>query len=135
MKRPFLCVVVDSREAIPGSVFVALPGEKVDGHDYVPQAFANGAIAALVEREQPNFPTIDLRRDQPLPEIRSVSPPICLLVDDTVAAMQDVAQAWRSQFDTKVDRHHRQRGQNLYQRTNLFCPLAAVPHLKITRKS
>ena len=96
------CVVVDSREAGPGSVFVALPGEKVDGHDYVPEAFANGAIMALVEQEQPNFPTIDLRRSQPVPNIRSISPPVCLLVDDTVAAMQAVAQAWRAQFDTQV---------------------------------
>jgi UDP-N-acetylmuramoyl-tripeptide--D-alanyl-D-alanine ligase len=95
-------VVVDSREAIPGSVFVALPGEKVDGHEYVPEAFANGAIATLVAQEQPNFPTIDLRRDQPVPEIRSLTPPVCLLVDDTVAAMQAIAQAWRMQFKTKV---------------------------------
>jgi UDP-N-acetylmuramoyl-tripeptide--D-alanyl-D-alanine ligase len=101
-KTAVSCVVVDSREAVPGSVFVALPGEKVDGHNYVPQAFANGAIAALIEREQPNFPTIDLRSNQPLPEIRSITLPICLLVDDTVAAMQAIAQAWRKQFDTKV---------------------------------
>jgi len=101
-KTAVSCVVVDSREAVPGSVFVALPGEKVDGHDYVPQAFANGAIAALVEREQLNFPTLDLRSDQQVPEIHSISVPICILVDDTVKAMQDVAQAWRTQFDTKV---------------------------------
>jgi UDP-N-acetylmuramoyl-tripeptide--D-alanyl-D-alanine ligase len=55
-----------------------------------------------VEREQPDLPTIDLRRDQPVSEIRFISLPICLLVDDTVKAMQDVAQAWRSQFNTKV---------------------------------
>ncbi|MBE2221310.1 MAG: UDP-N-acetylmuramoyl-tripeptide--D-alanyl-D-alanine ligase [Anaerolineae bacterium] len=96
------CVVVDSREAVPGSVFVALPGEKVDGHDYVPAAFANGAIAALIERELPNFPTLDLRTDQPTPDVRTITPPLCLLVDDTVQAMQAVAQAWRAQFDTKV---------------------------------
>lgn len=96
------CVVVDSRNAVPGSVFVALPGEKVDGHNYVPQAFANGAIAALVEQEQANLPTLDLRSGQPISEIRAISLPICLLVDDTVAAMQAVAQAWRAQFDTKV---------------------------------
>ncbi|NHZ72276.1 MAG: UDP-N-acetylmuramoyl-tripeptide--D-alanyl-D-alanine ligase [Aquificales bacterium] len=96
------CVVVDSREAVPGSVFVALPGEKVDGHDYVPEAFANGAIAALVERPLPHCPTLDLRSSQPTPDIRSISPPVCLLVDDTIAAMQAVAQAWRAKFDVKV---------------------------------
>lgn len=96
------CVVVDSREAVANSVFVALPGEKVDGHDYVAEAFKNGAVAALVERELPNLPTIDLRGGQPRQDIRTMTPPVCLLVDDTVTAMQNVAQAWRAQFDTKV---------------------------------
>jgi UDP-N-acetylmuramoyl-tripeptide--D-alanyl-D-alanine ligase len=96
------CVVVDSREAVPDSLFVALPGEKVDGHNYVAEAFANGAIAALVEREIPNLPTIDLRSGHQTQEIHTISPPICLLVNDTTTAMQDAAQAWRAQFNTKV---------------------------------
>ncbi|MCA9969308.1 MAG: hypothetical protein KC425_03785, partial [Anaerolineales bacterium] len=41
-------VVVDSRQVRPGSLFVAFPGEKVDGHDFVAQAFAAGAVAAIV---------------------------------------------------------------------------------------
>jgi UDP-N-acetylmuramoyl-tripeptide--D-alanyl-D-alanine ligase len=41
----------DSREARPGDLFVALPGERVDGHDHVGDAFDRGASAALVERE------------------------------------------------------------------------------------
>ncbi len=47
-------VVMDSREVEKGSLFVAVAGEHVDGHDYVTSAFANGAVAALVERP---FPT------------------------------------------------------------------------------
>jgi UDP-N-acetylmuramoyl-tripeptide--D-alanyl-D-alanine ligase len=42
--------VVDSREAGPGSVFVAFVGERADGHAFIADAFARGAIAALVER-------------------------------------------------------------------------------------
>ena len=38
-------VVIDSREAGPGSLFVALPGEQTDGHHYVAHAFQNGATA------------------------------------------------------------------------------------------
>ncbi|HSV86541.1 MAG TPA: Mur ligase domain-containing protein, partial [Levilinea sp.] len=34
---------IDSRQAIPASMFVALPGEKTDGHDYVEEAFRRGA--------------------------------------------------------------------------------------------
>lgn len=44
-------VVIDSRQASPGALFVALPGERVDGHDYVATAAEQGAAAALVTRE------------------------------------------------------------------------------------
>lgn len=43
-------VVIDARRAEPGSLFVALPGERVDGHDFTGQAEANGAAAVLVTR-------------------------------------------------------------------------------------
>lgn len=44
-------VVIDSRQATAGSLFVALPGEHVDGHDYVPVAVGNGAALVLAARE------------------------------------------------------------------------------------
>ncbi|QYF90639.1 MULTISPECIES: UDP-N-acetylmuramoyl-tripeptide--D-alanyl-D-alanine ligase [Arthrobacter] len=44
-------VVTDSREATAGSLYVAKPGEKADGHDFVAAAFDRGAVLALVERE------------------------------------------------------------------------------------
>ena len=43
--------VIDSREAGPGDVFVALKGEQTDGHLYVAEAFKRGAIAAIVEQD------------------------------------------------------------------------------------
>lgn len=43
-------VTFDSREAGPGDLFVAMPGTASDGHDFVDQAFAQGAVAALVSR-------------------------------------------------------------------------------------
>ena len=43
-------VVVDARQASPGSVFVAVPGEHVDGHDFAGQAAANGAAAVIATR-------------------------------------------------------------------------------------
>ncbi|MFB9378887.1 UDP-N-acetylmuramoyl-tripeptide--D-alanyl-D-alanine ligase [Kineococcus gynurae] len=43
-------VVVDSRRAGPGAVFVALPGERVDGHDHAGAAVAAGATVILAER-------------------------------------------------------------------------------------
>ena len=53
---------VDLREVIPGSLFVALPGERVDGHNYVDEAFSRGACYALVQHEIPGENRIlDLR--------------------------------------------------------------------------
>lgn len=43
--------VTDSREAVAGSLYIAKRGEVADGHDYVPAAFAAGAVLALAERE------------------------------------------------------------------------------------
>ena len=43
-------VVIDSRKAGPGSLFAALPGENVDGHDFAAAAIAGGAVAVLASR-------------------------------------------------------------------------------------
>ncbi|MGD0019503.1 MAG: UDP-N-acetylmuramoyl-L-alanyl-D-glutamate--2,6-diaminopimelate ligase [Candidatus Limnocylindrales bacterium] len=50
---PIRGIAFDSRRVQSGSVFVAVPGEHVDGHDYVPAAVALGAAAAIVERLLP----------------------------------------------------------------------------------
>lgn len=47
-------VVTDSREATPGSLYVAKPGESADGHDFVAAAFERGAVLALVEHDVPD---------------------------------------------------------------------------------
>jgi len=43
-------VVIDSRQAGPGSLFAALPGQRADGHDFAAQAVAAGATAVLAAR-------------------------------------------------------------------------------------
>jgi UDP-N-acetylmuramoyl-tripeptide--D-alanyl-D-alanine ligase len=50
-------VVIDGREAEPGSLFVAFVGEHSDGHDHAPQAAANGAVAVLGSRAT-ELPTV-----------------------------------------------------------------------------
>jgi UDP-N-acetylmuramoyl-tripeptide--D-alanyl-D-alanine ligase len=49
---PVRGVSIDSRNAGPGHLFVALRGSRVDGHDYLGEAFASGATAALVDRPE-----------------------------------------------------------------------------------
>jgi len=43
-------VVIDSREVVPGALFVAFAGEHVDGHDFAARAVADGAVAVLATR-------------------------------------------------------------------------------------
>ncbi|MDU8361591.1 UDP-N-acetylmuramoyl-tripeptide--D-alanyl-D-alanine ligase [Pseudomonas syringae group sp. J309-1] len=52
--RTFDGVSIDSRAIKPGQLFVALTGPRFDGHDYLEQVAAKGAVGALVEREIPN---------------------------------------------------------------------------------
>ncbi|EFC83825.1 UDP-N-acetylmuramoyl-tripeptide--D-alanyl-D-alanine ligase [Parafrankia sp. EUN1f] len=47
---PVTSVVIDSRQVAPGSLFVALPGERVDGHDFAAAAVGAGALAVLAAR-------------------------------------------------------------------------------------
>ena len=69
-------IVTDTRQLVPGSLFVALRGERFDAHDFVSQARQAGAIAAVVERAV----------DDPLPQ---------LVVGDTRMALGLLARAHR----------------------------------------
>jgi len=88
--------VIDSRQAIPASMFVALQGERTDGHAYTGAAFQRGASLALVQQDlSASHPVIDLRQGS-LPENFSVpAQPFCLWVPDTLQALQRIAHFWR----------------------------------------
>lgn len=94
---------IDSRQCIAGSLFVAIPGERVDGHNYVGDAFHKGASIALVEKDLSGlFPTLKLNEaglvsKSTLPDI-----PFCILVNNTVEALQKIATFWRSRLDLRV---------------------------------
>lgn len=53
LDMPCSGVEYDSRKAKPGSVFVALPGQKADGAAFASQAVAAGAVAIVSERQRP----------------------------------------------------------------------------------
>jgi len=97
--------VIDSRQVIPGSLFVAIPGEKADGHDFIEEAFRRGASFALIQREVPgSYRTIDLRRIQSIGafEHEDLVPSLCLRVENTVTALQQIARYWRRKLDLRV---------------------------------
>jgi len=94
---------IDSRQVIPGSLFVAIPGENVDGHDFIADAFKRGASFALIQKEMPaSFRTLDLRTDLLTESPLDLSLPLCLRVDNTVAALQQIARFWRRKLDLRV---------------------------------
>src|SRR3989337_4315069 len=77
--------VIDSREAIPGSLFVALEGEHTDGHDYVQDAFDHGATLALVEKDlSAQFLQLDLRAGRQAESLANIGEsPICVRVTNS----------------------------------------------------
>jgi UDP-N-acetylmuramoyl-tripeptide--D-alanyl-D-alanine ligase len=79
-------VCTDGRQKSPQSLFVALRGENFDGHAFIPQAAASGAVAALV----------DCMPAQPDERIQYIQ------VADTRRALGRLAQYVRSQFTGKV---------------------------------
>ncbi|PKN86899.1 MAG: hypothetical protein CVU46_06145, partial [Chloroflexi bacterium HGW-Chloroflexi-8] len=94
---------IDSRQVIPSSLFIAIKGENVDGHNFVTEAFLNGAQVALIEQDlSSQFPTIDLREGL-LPSILpSFEEQFCILVPNTIIALQTIAKFWRSKLNLKV---------------------------------
>ncbi|ROL63216.1 UDP-N-acetylmuramoyl-tripeptide--D-alanyl-D-alanine ligase [Pseudomonas chlororaphis] len=77
-------VSIDSRAIQPGHLFIALAGPRFDGHDYLNEVAAKGAVAALVEREVV---------DSTLPQ---------LLVSDTRVALGQLGALNRSAFTQPV---------------------------------
>lgn len=78
-------VTIDSRNVPPASLFFALRGERFDGNDFALNALEKGAAYAVVDR-----PEVAERDER------------CLLVDDALLALQQLARRHRRQFDVPV---------------------------------
>ncbi|MBW4582469.1 MAG: UDP-N-acetylmuramoyl-tripeptide--D-alanyl-D-alanine ligase [Tildeniella nuda ZEHNDER 1965/U140] len=86
-------ITTDTRSLQAGEVFLALRGDRFDGHAFVEQAAAKGAIAAVVDRR---FPLTDW-------DVKGSNPRFPLLqVADTLQAYQAIAHWWRTQFTCPV---------------------------------
>ncbi len=82
--QPFGAVTTDTRSLAVGSLFVAIPGDRFDGNDFIGQAFEKRAAGALVSR---------LSASSPLPQIE---------VRDSRRALGAMARAWRASFGIPV---------------------------------
>jgi UDP-N-acetylmuramoyl-tripeptide--D-alanyl-D-alanine ligase len=92
--------VIDSRLVTPGSLFVALRGERRDGHDYIPQAIENGAVAVIAERAPQAAHCTAVERGNL--RICSYEDAVCLIVPDSLSALQKAAAHWRRQHSARV---------------------------------
>src|SRR6185436_17353576 len=80
-------VCTDSRLIQPGDLFVALTGEKFDGHDFLSEVAQKGAVAVVVESD---------RRLAAWPECGVIE------VTNTRVALGKLAEAYRAEFDLPV---------------------------------
>ncbi len=62
---PITGISIDSRAVKPGYLFVALKGGSADGHEYIPRAIDNGAVAVVGDREISGLPVPYVRLDNP----------------------------------------------------------------------
>ena len=76
-------VVIDSRQVEEGYLFIAIKGERVDGHDYIEDVFNKGAMAVVSEKE------LDI--DKPY-----------ILVDSSTESLKDMAKFYRDGLDVKL---------------------------------
>ncbi len=83
--RRFHEIAIDSRRVPRDSMFAAIPGARVDGHDFLPTAFESGAAGVLVMRDVVAPPEIAVIR-----------------IDDTTTALQALASHWRDRIRATV---------------------------------
>ena len=82
--KEVLSITTDSRKAEPGCLFIAIRGERVDGHDFVDSVFEKDALCVLSEQE--------------LPEAKGNY----ILTESTQQAIKDIAEFYRQQLSIKV---------------------------------
>ncbi len=84
---------VDSRKVSEGSVFFAVPGEHVDGHEFVSSAFEKGAALTIVEKEPGTVPQ---------KTGKAAAWGSYVLVEDTLLALKQIAEYYREKLGIKV---------------------------------
>ena len=84
LKKCAAGVVLDSRKVEKDFIFIATKGERVDGHDFIPQVMEKGALAVVCEK---------VPEDERIPYI---------LVEDSFQALKDIAEYYRQQLSVKV---------------------------------
>lgn len=93
-RRPIRGAAVDSRLVTPGRLFVALAGERTDGHRFLGEALARGAAALLIREDWPLAPA-------EASAAAAAGASVCA-VPDPLRALHALAAAWRRRFEPLV---------------------------------
>ena len=94
---------VDSRLVIPGAIFFAMPGERTDGHNYINEAFNQGANIAVIQQDVSDaYPILDFRKGASLLLDSLPQAPFCIRVDNSLDALQKIAGFWRKKLDLRI---------------------------------
>ena len=81
-------VSIDSRKIKKSTLFIAMKGERFDGHDFMNKAIENGAAAVLINERKLN-------------RFNNVKVPI-ITAKDTTLALGDIARVWRTKLNAKI---------------------------------
>ena len=82
--KEITAITIDSRKVTEGGLFIAIKGERSDGHDFIGQCFEKGAACVISEKELPD-------------EERSY-----IQVESSLQALKDLALLYRNNLDVKV---------------------------------
>jgi UDP-N-acetylmuramoyl-tripeptide--D-alanyl-D-alanine ligase len=91
MLKSIYHVSIDSRNIKKNTLFIAIKGERFDGHDFIDEVVKKGTSAVLISEK--NFKKI---KDLDIPDIPVIT------VKDTTIALGEVAKLWRSKLKTKI---------------------------------
>lgn len=76
-------IVTDNRKVTEGSMFIAIKGNRTDGHNFINSAYESGALCVIAEK--------DIKSDKPY-----------IIVDNSLVAIKQIARYYRENLDIKV---------------------------------
>jgi len=111
LDQPIAGAFMDSRKAVGGGLFFALRGEQQDGHTFISEVLTRGCRVVVAERAPESGCTVVDTRDRQIfreqaGRLLSLQPvqqtPVCLLVPDSLGALQQLADFWRTRHIVRV---------------------------------
>ena len=86
--KPIISVAIDSRKIKKNTLFIAIKGKRLDGHDFVRDAVKNGAAAVVINKRI-------------LKQYDDIDVPL-ITVKNTIKTLGDIARMWRKKLDAKI---------------------------------